>query len=71
MLNETLNKVQSDRAVLQAPTARVVDTGIAHKTSANFGAAEQAKQRFQRMRRRHERSVFSGRVASGWVARMA
>lgn len=71
MLNETLNKVQSNEVEILAPRALVIDTGIANEASANFGVAEQAKQRLQRMRRRHQRARSLGNIASGWVARMA
>ena len=69
MLTETLNKVKSDEVPIRAHNVRIGNTGIA-EDSANLGPQRLARQRFQRMRRRHERAMTSLR-ATGWVARWA
>jgi hypothetical protein len=71
MLNEYLNKVQSENVDIRDCNAHVGNTGIVDQQSANLGLARLAKERFQRMRRRQQRSAFSGSIARGWVARMA
>lgn len=71
MLNEKLSNLQYVNTEIRDCDVRIGDTGIAPEDSANFGPRRLAKQRFQRMRRRHERSVLSARAATGWVARMA
>ena len=71
MLNEYLKKDQSNNVEIRDCKAHVGDTGIVNQQSANLGMARLAKQRVQRMRRRQQRSAFSGSIARGWVARIA
>ena len=71
MLNETLKKVQSTEVGIRDCGVQVLNTGIGNAASANLGVTELAKQRFQRMRRRHERGLVSRDISRGWVARMA
>lgn len=70
MLNETLSKVQSDDVSIRSCDVRIGHTGIG-EDSANLGPGRLARQRFQRMRRRHERAMSSTRATTGWVARWA
>lgn len=70
MLNEILKKVQSDSVSIRTDKVRISDTGIA-EDSANLGPRRLARQRFQRMRRRHQRAASSAYPATGWVARIA
>jgi hypothetical protein len=70
MLNECLKKDQSKEIDIRNCSGHVGNTGIAPEDSANLGPRRLAKQRFQRMRRRHERSAFSASAPTGWMARM-
>ena len=70
MLNENLNEVQAETVSVHDYSARMGDTGIASNVSANAGAAEVAKQGFQRMRRRYQRAIFASSAPTGWVTRM-
>ena len=71
MLTEKLNRLQHSSTEIRDCNVRVGDTGIAFENSANLGTRRLAKERFQRMRRRHQRMSFSASAPTGWVARMA
>ncbi len=71
MLNNIVTKVKSNELDIQGWDLRVGDTGISAAHSANLGPKRLAKQRLQRMRRRHERAQWSRNVAMGWITRMA
>lgn len=71
MLNEKLNNIQSVEPRIQDVNAHLGNTGIAGQPSANEGRSRIARQRLQRMRRRHQRSVSTLRPVTGWVTRMA
>lgn len=71
MLTEKLNKLQHSSTEIRDFNVRIGDTGIAPQDSANLGPRRLVKQRFQRMRRRHQRMNSSASAPTGWVARMA
>lgn len=71
MLNNVVTKVKSNELEIQGWDLYVGDTGISAGESANLGPKRLAKQRLQRMRRRHQRAQSSRNVTSGWVTRMA
>ena len=70
MLNECLYKDTSESVAIMDCNVQVGDTGIPAEDSINLGPKRLAKQRVQRMRRRNDRSVFSGNSRLGWATRM-
>ena len=71
MLNKIVTEMPSDGLEIRGWDLRVGDTGISAGESANFGPKRLAKQRLQRMRRRHQRAQSSRNGTTGWVTRMA
>lgn len=65
-----LKKDQSQSVEVVECTAHVGATGFPADDSANLGPKRLAKQRIQRMRRRHERAYFGGNARLGWATRM-
>lgn len=70
MLNEYLNKEQSQRVEILDCNVQVGDTGMPSVDSLNLGPKRLAKQRAQRMRRRNDRASFSVNARLGWATRM-
>ena len=70
MLNEYLRKDESHAVDIMDCNVQIGDTGIAPVDSVNLGPKRLAKQRFQRMRRRQDRALFSGNGRLGWATRM-
>lgn len=70
MLNEYLRNDQAESVDIVDCDVQVCNTGISAEDSVNLGPKRLAKQRNQRMRRRHDRSLFSGISSRGWATRM-
>ena len=70
MLNECLKQDQSQTVEILDCNARVGNTGMPSEDSVNLGPRRLAKQRTQRMRRRHDRALFAGKSSLGWATRM-
>lgn len=70
MLNECLKNEQSQSVEIMDCNVQVCDTGIPVQDSLNLGPKRLAKQRVQRMRRSHNRSVFAGNARLGWATKM-
>ena len=70
MLNECLKKEQPQSVEIMDCNVHIGETGIPAEDSVNLGPKRLAKQRIQSMRRRHNRSVFSGNARLGWATRM-
>ena len=70
MLNECLKKDQSQTVDILDCNAHVGDTGMPAEDSVNLGPRRLAKQRLQRMRRRHDRALIAGTTSLGWATRV-
>ena len=70
MLNECLKNDQSQTVEIVDCNARIGNTGMPNENSVNLGPKRLAKQRIQRMRRRHDRALITAKSGIGWTARM-
>ena len=70
MLNECLKKESTDSVGIRDCRVRVGDTGMPSTDSLNLGPKRLAKERHQRMRRRHDRALFQSNSRLGWATRM-
>ena len=70
MLNECLKKDASQNVEILDYKVQIGETGIPAEDSLNLGPRRIAKQRVQRMRRRHDRALSTGYSRLGWAARM-
>ena len=70
MLNECLKTEVTQSVDLVDCNAQVGDTGMPSADSANLGPKRLAKQRVQRMRRRHNPAFTAPSSRLGWSARM-
>lgn len=70
MLNEYLKNDQSQCVEIKDCNVRVGATGMPSTDSVNLGPKRLAKQRVQRMRRRHDRALFTSNARLGWATRM-